>query len=504
MSDMTKHHAALDAMVLGEQRVVSYRTLSSEMSIPTSEAQQSLREYIKLRSDKLLATWAVTSEHDSFCRLSLVKGNPPTVEDDVKAVSVWAVAPLSLPTASDGEAWIAADRTRELEMVRTAPSQANELKENKWNRLSSATAGWSVGGAAAQERERMEAVSREKQEVLKKKQSSGLLAKVKAEAADKRRKSGGGRNGGVNFSRPNSKNGGNGNAPLARPSTTDGSKPSSKPFRTLGDSLLKKQRPASAPSNAKNASTKKGRRVVVEESDDENESSADEADEETQERLAMEKEAAEAERRETERESVRKELEDLQDDGGSSDDFMDDLQAKIEDKKAKAKEKSKATSVLTPPVKKSKGKRELEDKMGEQAEPAKKKKKKYKAVISEVMEETADGYIQTKRITKYVDDDGNEKPEDEPLDVDRSDSEGKTLSSGVQNGKGPRKFGNESAKKSSTETKKRKSSTGKENSADENNEANENIADGEEKKGKRKAKGKKNTNKSILSFFSKK
>lgn len=498
MAGVKKHHAALDAMVLGEQRVVSYRTLSSELSIPTTESQQILCEYIKLRSEKLLATWAVTSEVDAVCRLSLVKGPPPSVEADVKAVSVWAIAPAALPNASDGEAWIEADRTRELAMVKTAPSQRNELRDNKWNRISSATAGWSVGGAAAQERERMEAISKEKHEVLKKKQSSGLLAKVKAEAADKRKKAGRGKNGAVTFSRPNSKNGGNG-----RPKTSDGSKPSSKALRTLGDSLVKKRRPSSEPSNGKSAAPKKGRRMVVEESDGEDESEEDEEDEETRERIAMEKEAAEAERKEAEREDVRKELEDLHDDGESDDDFMESLEAQIEDKKAKAK----ANSVRTPPAKKSNGKRELEDKADEQSEPAK-KKKKYKAVVTEVMEETADGYIKTKRVTKYLDDDGNEKPEDEPLEVEKSSGDSKPFSAGSQNGEGSRKEGSrkdgsrkagKETKKSPTKAKKKKSSAG-----DEENEDSQDIVDGEEKKGKRKAKDKKNNNKSILSFFSKK
>ncbi len=442
MVSTVKHHAALDAMVLGEQRVISYRTLSSELSISTTEAQQCLHDYIKVRSEKLLTTWAVTSERESVRRIALVKGSPPSVKDDVRSVSVWAVAPAKLSHAADVEPWIVADRMRELHIVKKSPAEANELRDNRWNRIQSSTAGWAVGGAAAQQRERMEALSKEKREAMKKKQSTGLMAKVKAQAAareaDRRKRFLASKNAAIQFPRPGSKSGGhssNGQSSI-RPKTAEGSRPTSSAFRTLGDALLKKRRPSSEPTNEKSAPSKKGRRIVEDSDDDEDNSSNSEGedDEIEQQRLAMEEEALEAERAEEERKAVDEHVVEVEDA-----DVAEDLDEKPSVKKSNntdndssgSLENGKTVEVRKSPSKngawkgekrKSTGKRDLEGIDAGRSEPP---KKKYKPVITEVTEQTPDGYIRTVRVTKYLDQDGNERPAEEAV----AESDGKQISS---------------------------------------------------------------------------
>lgn len=515
----------LDAMVLGEKRVISYRTLSSELSISTAEAQRCLLDYIKVRTEKLLATWAVTSESESIRRIALVKGTQPPIEGDVRSVSVWAVAPAALPDSADAQAWIVTDRIRELQIVKTSPAEANELRDNRWNRIQSETAGWAAGGTAARQRERMEALSKEKKEAAKKKQSTGLVAKVKAQAAareaDRRRKFDTVKNSAVNFSRPTSKSGKNANT-FARPKTADGSKPTSTAFRTLGDSLLKKRRPSSEPMNAKNAPSKKGRRIVEDSDDDDSNSSHSDGDDEeedelAQQRLAMEAEALEAERAEEERKATDMHAVDV--------DESEDVE-RFAPGSLKSSDKKPSNKVLNPPgsgvasngkgeKRKSFAKRDIADKSEGQSEPP---RKKYKPVVTEVTEQTPDGYIRTVRVTKYLDDDGNERPEDKaPKESGNSrgslsplaETVNNKMSRMTENGNGafekdgagrdtqkntikPKKTSSKAPNKSSKVTAK-------------NAESGENEDSGEEeKKGRRKSTKSKKPNKSIMSYFGKK
>eukprot|EP00171_Calliarthron_tuberculosum_P013781 IDg13781t1 len=134
-----------------------------------------------------------------------------------------------------------------------------------------------------------------KKRSAEKKTSSGIVAKVKAEVAardaDRRKRAGAVKNSSIQFSRSTSKS--SAKEQRTRPNTTEGEKPQSSSFRMLGDSLVNKQRPTSAPSKGKSKSVKKTRRII-QISDDEDDSSDEDGDVEMkQEREAMEAEAEE-------------------------------------------------------------------------------------------------------------------------------------------------------------------------------------------------------------------
>lgn len=494
MGALPNHHTALDAMVLREKRVISYRTLSSELSMSTSEAQACLLEYCNSRSEKLLTTWAITLESDSVRRTALVQGVRPLVKDDILRVAVWAVAPSSSAKTTNEQACIQTDRSRELQIVKRKAGVANELRDNTWNQIKSNSSGWNAGGAAAEQREHMEALSKERSALLKKKQDGGIVAKVKAEAAargaDRRKRLGASKNSSVQFSRSNSK--GPKKEPPFRPNTSEGETPKSNAFRSLGDSLLKKQRPTSAPAKGKPAQGKKTRRII-EVSDEEDNSSDDDDNEMKQQREAMEAEAREAELAEKERSAF---LENV------------DENTKRPNPKSLLTSAKKSETISRSPVrpvvetetkKRSRGaesgrserqsfgsrsrKRSFAESTAEEVEPL---RKKYKAIEVDITDRI-NGYVTTRRVTKYYDENGNEKPADVVHVEDKSVKENLAHSQ-------------------TKEDKKKDSSTSMKKIGNAEADTVNGAEDGEKKMATKRnvGKAKKNNNKSILSFFGKK
>ena len=86
------HSTSLDAMILSEERALSFRALSSILKMSTVNAQRVLLDYIDSRAEKVAASWLVASESDGVRRLSLVQGKRPAVAGKVLHETVWGVA----------------------------------------------------------------------------------------------------------------------------------------------------------------------------------------------------------------------------------------------------------------------------------------------------------------------------------------------------------------------------------------------------------------------------
>lgn len=491
MSAQTDRIDVLNAMVMCDKRVISYRTFSSEQAISIAEAQAYLLEYWNSRTEKVEATWAVTSECDSIQRIALVKGVQPTVENGVRGVSVWAVAARTDGDSGCVDMWIRADRSREFKIAKEKPLENNELRDNPWNPIMSEIAGWHLGGAAAKERARMEKLSKERAAAIQQRRDGGIAAKVKAEAAareaDRRRRVSGVKNSSIQFSKSVSKKS---DESTSRPKTSEGEQRKSTAFRSLGSSLNRNQKPSTAPSKRKASGEKKTRRII-EESDDEAKSSEDddEDDFETKrEREAMEAEAREAEVAEKERarlirhEEEEKEKKLFKVDrksggksatvGNAAENGAGGSQRK---KRSRDDTESDETTLKSRSRKRSFGASDIDD--------TTRLRKKYKAVEVDVTE-VVNGYITTKRVTKYVDEFGNEKPEEHGEN-----------NSGKEKDKGGDCAMQTEMEKSSTANKK-KAIQNKNQIADSTEPKKETV-----KRAVGKSKGK---NKSIMSYFGKK
>lgn len=139
--------ASLDALVLSERRVVTHRALSSHLSIPTPSAKAALSSYAKSHSSDVAVAWVVTLPGH---RVALAGGDYPGPAqvrgENVLSCSVWAVAASGLVAGEEGVGWVASDRVREFEMVKAPKDDVNELRVDKWAVVKSASSGWNAGG----------------------------------------------------------------------------------------------------------------------------------------------------------------------------------------------------------------------------------------------------------------------------------------------------------------------------------------------------------------------
>jgi hypothetical protein len=151
--DMVAAATALDTMVLGERRVVSFRALASALDLSTTASKTVLRAYVASHAsaDDLAVVWAVTldtRQAPSSPALAAARAafalarapHPGPVEyggDTVLSATVWAVSAAAAAPAGDA-VWVAADRAREFDMVRAPPADLNELRDG---RFGSVTAG---------------------------------------------------------------------------------------------------------------------------------------------------------------------------------------------------------------------------------------------------------------------------------------------------------------------------------------------------------------------------
>ncbi len=396
-----EQYATLDSMILKEERVVSFRTLSSELKIPVKQAQNILSEYLSNRSDKVVASWAVTSEEDYVRKVKLVHGERPSVKGNVLYVAVWGVVSSKADVSADD--WMRCDRLREIRMVDTLSCEVNELQDNRWNPIHSDSAGWTLGGSAAQARDRMEAITKEKARALKLKQDTGTVAKVKAEAAEKLKMSQGPKKSSFQFNRSNSKNG------VTQKSIAS---------RSIASATKKKKQDPAPPPVMKKT------RRVVEISDDEDDS--DESDDDA-ERLAMEAEADEADRAALERKEnavcvEQNEVTEVPVKKSKSNSTKQTRSTANKEKKLSEQEKEdRDTSSLN-------GKRDFRTYVGGKTE----NQSKYRMIEVEETVQLADGYIGTRRVKKYVDKDGNEKPAQDGGTVENEKSENPSGTNGTR------------------------------------------------------------------------
>ena len=379
----------LDLMILEEDRVISFGTLSSELKIPVKQAQSILSDYLCSRRDKVAACWVVTIEEDSVRKVSLVYGERPTVRGNVLYVAVWGL--VASKSALSVDDWMRCDRLREIRMVDTPSSEANELQDNRWNPIQSDSAGWTAGGSAAEMRDRMEALSKEKASASKLKQNSGSVSSVKVESAEKLKKIQSNKKSAFQFSRSSASNG------ATKKSVSN---------RSIG-STTKKTQATSAPV------VRKPKRVIqISDDEDDSDGSDDNA-----EILAMETEAEEAERAAEER----------------NHDFVCVVEADVPSKRSNshtnrlesngsgAKRNRDRRKSLDGVDEKgmestasSHGKRDFRTTFGVKSE----NQTKYRMVEVEETVQLANGYIGTRRVKKYVDKDGNEKPAEDGSTVD--------------------------------------------------------------------------------------
>jgi hypothetical protein len=161
-SDRVAASAALDAMVLGERRVVSFRALSSALSLPTTSAKAVLRDYVAAHASAadLAVIWAVTLDASTSAAstsapfpaacvaLTRAPHPGPTQLDGraVRSATVWAVSAAGAAPAGAAH-WAAADRAREIEMVRAPPADVNELRDGRFAMYRSKTSAWTVGAS---------------------------------------------------------------------------------------------------------------------------------------------------------------------------------------------------------------------------------------------------------------------------------------------------------------------------------------------------------------------
>jgi hypothetical protein len=161
--DMTAAATALDAMVLGERRVVSFRALASALDLSTTAAKTVLRAYVASHAsaDDLAVVWAVTLDTRQAssspalpaarAAFALARAPHPGPADcggdTVLSATVWAVSAAAAAPAGDA-VWVAADRAREFDMVRAPPADLNELRDGRFGMYKSETSSWLVGASA--------------------------------------------------------------------------------------------------------------------------------------------------------------------------------------------------------------------------------------------------------------------------------------------------------------------------------------------------------------------
>lgn len=349
--------------MLRDKQVISFRTLSSQLGIPTKQAQHVILEYINNHGDKIVPSWAVTSVIDSIKRVSLVQGKRPAVDDTTIFVAVWGIR-SSLPVAdikNDVECWMGSDRLRELGYLKNSTVGSSQLHVNSWNPIKSGTAAWNTKGASATQVKVEKDVKSEPPKPSKNGFNSDIVTKVKAEAAAKR-------------------NGRKGNGIQFKPKSSNGKKMDSK---SLGSrSKVKKEKAPPAPV------AKKSRRKRIVESDDDDSDDDDDFEEKQCEREAMENEQREAEQAEIEREALKSQQKE-------EDDVSADEVEFIGTKKDRSQRQASGQ------------KRTFGEQFGAGSNQ---QKKKYRMIEVEETVQKDNGYIETVRVKKYVDDDGNEKP----------------------------------------------------------------------------------------------
>jgi hypothetical protein len=153
-ADADSATATLDALVHGERRIVSFRLLSGVLRLPTTAAKAALRAYAREHPDGLAVLWAVTLGNgpppsSSFCLTAAPYPGPDLLRGaPVRAKTVWAVARRdAAPPPGADELWTAEDRAREMQMVARPAEEVNELRDNRWSVFRSETAGWAGGSA---------------------------------------------------------------------------------------------------------------------------------------------------------------------------------------------------------------------------------------------------------------------------------------------------------------------------------------------------------------------
>lgn len=381
--EQVPHSAALDALVLMEERVLSFRAFSSLVKMSTRSAQEVLQNYAAARSDKVVASWLVTTkDNDGMRKLTLVQGKRPEVGDNVIHVDVWGVASSQSSQQLSSAAWVSADRLREIKCLEKIVADSNELRDNPWNPVKSKTAEWDAPGVVAypSKKEPVAAAvknSTKSEVTVVKTEKSAPTAPAKPKKRTSTKK------GGIQFNRPKS-------ADKAK------AKVKTEPKSTNGSTTTKKARPAAL----SQTTTKKTRRIV--ESDDEESDEEEDAFEE--ERKAMESEERDAERAAEQRANCI---------------VLDDEKTTMNESRSTTLSGSNGRSTQTVSElgddgdlfdgKRRSSKRAWESPFGKKEDS---QRKKYRLIEVEETVQLANGYIGTKRVKKYVDKDGNEKPAD--------------------------------------------------------------------------------------------
>lgn len=137
--------ASLDALVLSESRVVTYRTLTATLSISTPAAKAALVSYATARADDLVVTWAAVTAGPT---VQLVRAAAPGPRDvggkPVCSAGIWGVAKKAVGGEEAGT-WVAEDRARECAQSKEGYAEENSLRVDRVNVVRSETAGWNGG-----------------------------------------------------------------------------------------------------------------------------------------------------------------------------------------------------------------------------------------------------------------------------------------------------------------------------------------------------------------------
>lgn len=137
--------ASLDAMVLGESRVVTYRTLTAALSLSTPAAKAALVSYATAHADDLVVTWAAVTAGPTVQLVRAAAPGPREVGGaEVRSASVWGVAKKAVGGEEAG-VWVAEDRARECAQTKEGHAEENSLRVDRVNVLRSGTAGWNGG-----------------------------------------------------------------------------------------------------------------------------------------------------------------------------------------------------------------------------------------------------------------------------------------------------------------------------------------------------------------------
>lgn len=152
--DRVSSVAAIEAMVMGERRVLSFRELSSCLSMLTDHAKALLVEYASQHAAEIVCVWTVTVRMQDNSTKVMLKRCPypgPDTSDGLPVLSksIWGIAPqFAAPPCESPDMWVASDRARDVDLVKMPPEDVNELRDNRWSACKSDTAGWILSKSA--------------------------------------------------------------------------------------------------------------------------------------------------------------------------------------------------------------------------------------------------------------------------------------------------------------------------------------------------------------------